>query len=411
VYVFVRRGTTWTQQAYLKASNTNTNDDFGASVAVSGDTVVVGAPDEDSAATAVNGDQADNSAEHAGAVYVFVRNGVQWSQQAYLKASNTEGGDEFGSSVAVSGDTVVVSARYEDSAATGVNGNQADNSANAAGAAYVFVRSGAVWSQQAYLKDSNTGAGDGFGWNVAMSGDTVVVGAYGEGAAFVFVRSGTEWTQQAHLKASNAEGTDLFGWSVAVAGDTVVVGAPFEDSVATGVNGNQADNSAGYAGAAYVFVRSGTEWSQQAYLKASNTEKDDVFGYWVAAAGDTVVVGAPFESSSATGINGNQTDNRSREAGAAYVFVRSGTEWSQHVYLKASNTEASDWFGGVAVSRDTVIVGASGESSAAVGVNGNQADNGAKDAGAAYVFWINTSIPEPVLHPRAFLPSVQLHLR
>ena len=129
---------------------------------------------------------------------------------------------------------------------------------------------------------------------------------------------------------------------MAVSGDTVVVGAHGEDSSATGVNGNQSDNSAADAGAAYVFVRSGTTWSQQAYLKASNTGAGDYFGCSVAVSGDTVVVGAYGEDSSATGVNGNQADNSATDAGAAYVFVRSGTTWSQQAYLKASNTGADD---------------------------------------------------------------------
>src|SRR5262249_18331914 len=156
-----------------------------------------------------------------------------------------------------------------------------------------------------------------------------------------------------------------------VSDDTVVVGAGLEASVATGVNGNPADNSAPSAGAAYVFVRSGTVWSQQAYLKASNTGAVDNFGISVAVSGDTVVMGAPGESSGATGVNGNQADNSAPSAGAAYVFVRTGTVWSQQAYLKASNTGTGDQFGSsVAVSGDTVVVGANGEDSAATGVNG-----------------------------------------
>jgi len=237
------------QQAYLKASNTGAGDYFGYSVTVSGDTVVVGAPNEDSGATGANGNQTDDSATDSGAVYVFVRNGAIWSQQAYLKASNTGAGDQFGSSVAVSGDTLVVGAPYEDSNSTGVNGNQSSNAAVDSGATYVFVRSGTIWSQQAYLKASNTGAGDYFGNSVAVSGDTVVVGAYKEASS------------------------------------------------ATGVNGNQADNSAAQSGAAYVFVRSGAAWSQQAYLKASNNGvyAPNWFGCSVAVSGDTVVVGAEWE--------------------------------------------------------------------------------------------------------------------
>ena len=126
---------------------------------------------------------------------------------------------------------------------------------------------------------------------------------------------------------------------MAVSGDTVVVGAPWEDSSATGVDGNQSDNSAPDAGAAYVFVRTGMSWSQEAYLKASNTDADDRFGLSVAVSGDTVVVGAWLEDSSATGVNGDQSDNSAFRSGAAYVFVRSGTSWSQEAYLKASNTD------------------------------------------------------------------------
>src|SRR5205814_1608421 len=138
---------------------------------------------EDSNATGVNGNQADNSASGSGAAYVFVRSGTTWSQQAYLKASNAEAGDQFGVSVALSGDTLVVGATSEDSNATGVNGNQADNSAGWSGAAYVFVRSGTAWSQQAYLKASNAGAGDVFGYSLALSGDTLAVGAFGEASS------------------------------------------------------------------------------------------------------------------------------------------------------------------------------------------------------------------------------------
>ena len=169
---------TWSQQAYLKASNTGAGDFFGVSVAISGDTVVVGAQGEDNNSTGVNpGD--NNSGPDSGAAYIFVRNGVTWTQQAYLKASNTGASDFFGNSVAVFGDTVVVGARGEDNNSAGVNPGD-NNSGPDSGAAYVFVRNGVTWAQQAYLKASNTGAGDGFGYSVAASADTVVVGAYQE---------------------------------------------------------------------------------------------------------------------------------------------------------------------------------------------------------------------------------------
>jgi FG-GAP repeat len=389
------------QQAYVKASNTNVSDNFGVSVAISGDTVVVGARREASNATGVNGDQTDNSASFAGAAYVFVRNGSTWAQQAYLKASNTETGDSFGGAVAISGDTVVVGAVFESSDANGVNGDQGNNGAPGAGAAYVFVRDGATWSQQAYLKASNSDASDLFGVSVAVSGNTVVVGANGEssngdqtdngdlnsGAAYVFARNGTNWSQQAYLKASNTDTGDLFGGAVAVSGDTVAVGAFFEDSNATGINGDQTDNSASNAGAAYIFVRTGTTWSQQAYMKASNADAEDRFGTSVAVSGDTALVGASFEASKATGVNGDQTDNSLSTSGAVYVYVRNGTTWSQQAYLKASNPDATDFFGdSVAVSSDVAVVGAFQEASNADGINGDQNDNSAPQAGAAYAF-------------------------
>lgn len=366
------------QQAYLKASNTDATDQFGYSVAVSGDTVVIGAPAESSSATGVNGDQTDNSFNASGAAYVFTRSAGVWIQQAYLKASNTQNADLFGNSVAISGDTIVVGAYYESSAATGVGGNQADNSSAGSGAAYVFTRSAGTWSQQAYLKASNTGSGDRFGGSVAISGDTIVVGAYFQGsddsgAAYVFNRSADFWSQQAYLKASNADAGDNFGYSVAIADDTVVVGAYLEDSSATGVNGDQTSNSATGSGAAYVFARNSGAWSQQAYLKASNSLILDNFGYSVGASGDSIVVGANRQASDSSG--------------AAYVFTRSAGNWSQQAFLKASNSAASDSFGhSVAISGNKLVVGAPFEDSSAIGMGGDPADNSATQSGAAYAF-------------------------
>ena len=242
--------------------------------------------------------------------------------------------------------------------------------------------------QQAYLKSSDIRFTDRFGSAVAISGDTVVVGIpiREEGEAYVFVRSGGTWSEQAHLKASNPDRGDSFGSSVAISGDTLVVGAPGEDSAATGIGGDQNDNDARESGAAYVFVRTGSTWSQQAYLKASNTEAEDSFGESVAVSGDTVIVGAPTEGSDATGIDGPQDNNNAEGSGAAYVFVRTGSTWSQQIYLKASNTGTGDHFGeSVAISGNTLVVGAIREDSSAIGVNGGSNDD-LTDSGAAYVF-------------------------
>jgi len=420
-YVFVRSGTNWTQQAYLKASNPDANDFFGTSVAVSGDTIVVGAREESSAAQEVNGNQEDNGLPGAGAAYVFVRSGTNWTQQAYLKPAKPGTLNYFGASVAVSGNTVVVGAPNEPGASAGVNGDPYDDSLPSAGAAYVFVRNGTNWTPEAYLKASNPRMDTLFGHSVALSGETVVVGApfedgtatginqppasvdgFEAGAAYVFARAGTNWSQQAYLKASNAGASDNFGWSVAASADTVAVGAFQESSSATGVNGAQGNDNAARSGAAYVFVRSGNTWSQQAYIKASNTEAEDRFGWSIGVANDNLVVGAPHESSGSRTVNGNQSDNSASSAGAAYVFTRTGATWAQAAYLKASNADGGspfgDYFGvAVAVSEDTVAVGARLESSNATGVNGAQNNNFAPYSGAAYVFTDFVARPTLVL--------------
>ena len=200
------------------------------------------------------------------------------SQQAYIKASNTGEGDRFGYSVAISGDTLAVGTPYEDSNATGVNDEdgQSDDNAFDSGAVYVFTRTGDTWTQQAYIKASNTGAGDNFGYSVALSGDTLAVGGPGE--------------------ASNA----------------------------TGVNDpdGQLNGDAAFSGAVYVFTRTGDIWTQQAYIKASNTDENDLFGYSVALSGDTLAVGATWEASNATGVNApdGQLNGSALESGAVYIL-------------------------------------------------------------------------------------------
>lgn len=404
VYVFVRNGATWNQQAYLKASNTGDHDEFGRTVSLFGDTLAVAAPNENSNATGVNGNQ-DGSLEDAGAVYVFVRHRGVWTQQAYVKASNTEERDVFGSSVSLFENTLAVGAIGESGGTRGVNGNQASNTALGSGAVYVFNRSGTVWSQQAYVKASNTGVGDSFGWSVSLWGQTLAVGApfesssatgvngdqnragaEGAGAAYVFVRNGTAWAQQAYIKASNTELSDGFGSSISLHGDTLAVGAINEASGATGIDGDQSSNTTARAGAVYVFTRSGATWSHQAYLKASNTGMFDEFGTWLSVSGNLLAVGAPREGSRATGVNGNEADNSASGSGAVYLFARDGSTWRQRAYVKASNTRRGALFAAVSLSNDTLAVGSSNETSAATGINGDQADQSAPTAGAFYAF-------------------------
>jgi hypothetical protein len=419
VYVYTRKGEQWVQQAYVKAANPRSSAEFGHAVALSadGNTLVVSAFWEPSNAQGIDGDQKDESIPQAGAVYVFTRRGTTWTQQAYIKASNTGeagtadafgDGDQFGFSMALSGDgnTLAVGALTEDSAATGINGNQADNSAQSAGAVYVFTRAGTTWSQQAYVKSAQIDAGDMFGYSVSLTtdGNILAVGAFdedgsartingtvdnranGSGAAYVFTRAGTTWSQQAYIKPSNGEAQDSFGVAVALNDDgtTLLVGSLDEDCAATGVNAAPCDNDQKddvSMGAAYVFVRSGATWSQQAFIKSSNIGFNDWFGSKIALNGDgnIAAIGASLEDSNAQGINGNQKDESATEAGAAYLFVRTGTTWKQESYIKGSNTRAYDEFGSsLAMDRTgrALIISARGE------------DGGGDEAGAVYAFRI-----------------------
>ena len=283
VYVFVRGAMgQWSQQAYVKASNTDGGDNFGYDVALSddGDTLAVGALLEDGYSTGIDGNQDDDLAPLAGAVYVFERDAAeQWSQQAYVKASNTGPGDNFGDAVALSadGNTLVVSAPREDGNAGIVDG-PTDEAAPNAGAAYVFVRD-------------------------AMN----------------------EWSQQAYVKASNSGPQHLFGQSLALSSDgsVLVVGATGESSSAMGLQGDATDVSMTQAGAAYAFVRDATgEWSQRTYVKASNTGAEDVFGSSIAldSDGTTLAIGAQYESSNAIGVGGNQANDSASYAGAVFLY-------------------------------------------------------------------------------------------
>jgi len=318
VYVFTRFGTNWSQQTKFTAADSGAGDEFGGQVALDGDIAVIGARHD------------DDKGVDSGSAYVFTRSGTAWSDQAKLTASDGAAGDEFGYSVAISGDTAVIGAPRDD--------DKSDDS----GSAYVFTRSGSTWSQQAKLDATDGAAGDVFGISVAISGDTVVIGAdltdekgSNSGAAYVFSRSGNTWSQHVKLTADDGAAGDLFGIRVTLSGDTAVIGAARDD--------DKGDES----GAAYVFIRSGIEWVQQAKLSATDGVANDRFGTRVAIYGNTAVIGA---------ILGDATSNKS---GSAYVFKRSGSSWSQQAKLAASDGAADDVFGwSVALYGDTVMIGA-----------------------------------------------------
>jgi hypothetical protein len=278
-----------TEQTILRALDGSPLDHFGIALALSGDTLVVGAPG-----------QYNLPGDGAGAAYIFVRSGSSWHEQARLRPSNPYFVSAHGAAVAISGDTVVVGGWSS---------------------THVFVRTGSSWSEQAQLQDLSGGM---MGWSVAISGDTAVSADVMNGWIHIFVRSGSSWSEQARLDSPQYQ--DWFGCSVALSGDTLVVGA------------NLADDR---AGAAYVYQRSGSTWSQQAKLVAADRAPDDKFGNSVALSGDRIAVGI------------NPPDN---SEGAVYTFVRSGSSWNQEAKLLSSNGDPMGR--SVALSGDLLVAGA-----------------------------------------------------
>ncbi|NJO65655.1 MAG: PKD domain-containing protein [Richelia sp. RM2_1_2] len=335
--------TTAVEEQKLLAGDAQAGDSFGYSVAISSDgtTAIVGSRDE------------DTGGSNAGSAYIFTRTGGTWTQQQKIQASDAQAGDFFGYSVAISddGNTVIVGATGEDTTAIG------------AGAAYVFTRSGGVWSEQQKIQASDAQSSDAFGVSVALSGDgnTAIVGAEqedttanGAGSAYVFIRISGVWTQQQKIQASDAQADDNFSRSVSLSddGNYALISSPQEDPGGTTT-----------AGSAYVFIRSGGVWTQQAKLIASDKAASDFFGQSVSISNDgaTALIGAYLKSG----------------GGAAYIFTRTGVTWTQQQKILATDIAGGDLFGSsVSISGDgnTALVGAYGQ------------DTGASAAGAAYFF-------------------------
>lgn len=327
-YVFARSDGTWSQMAKLVADDGDGGDAFGYSVALSGDTAVVGAPRDE-----------DPNGGKAGSAYVFSRASGEWRQTAKLVASGGESEDRFGRAVALDGDTAVVGAY-----GTGPG----------AGAAYVFS-GGESWSQETDLGTAvDLERNDGFGWDVAIDGDTALVGAGGDGqfagAAYVFARSEGAWTRTARL-SGDGDQNDFFGTAVALSGDTALVGSPDDDT-----NGTD-------AGAAYAFGGAGGSWTRQSKVTAGDA--DDNFGESVAVDGDLALVGAFRDE-----------DPNGTFSGSAYAYARAGTTWHRGPKLVAADGDSYDTFGvSVALDDSLGLVGASAADAPA-----------ADSAGAAYLF-------------------------
>ncbi len=337
VYVFVRTDGLWVEQQRLIPSDATSDDGFGVSVSLYGDTALIGA------------DGGRSATGNSGSAYVFVRTAGVWSQQQKLNASDATADDKFGRSVALFGDTAFI----------GASGD--DDNGDSSGSAYAFVLSNGVWVQQQKLLASDGAASDLFGYSMALTADTVLIGAYldggNTGSAYVFTQTAGVWTEQQKLLASDGSSGDLFGFDVALSGDTALIGA-FNDR----------DN--GFAsGSAYIFVRSNGVWSQQQKLVPNDIQVRYRFGYSVSLLDDVAMVGA---------YAANHTDSLS--GGAAYIFERTNSIWSQRDKLVASDRESADFFGvDVALSSNIALAGARHDD-----------DNG-EQSGSAYFFNISTT--------------------
>lgn len=322
------------QVAKLLASDGASRDAFGWSVAVSGDTAIIGSRADD-----------DNGTD-SGSVYVYTNIGGVWTQQAKLLPDDGEAGAFFGFSVSIDSDTALIGAWGDND-----NGTKS-------GSAYIFTRSGSVWTQQAKLLPADGAAYDYFGYSVSADGDTVLIGAHLDddnetksGSVYIFTRSGDLWTQQAKLLALDGEMLDLFGSSVSLSGETALIGAWGDASYGP------------LSGSAYVFTRSGNDWTQQAKLLPDDGAEFDEFGTTVSLSGETAVIGAHAD------------DENGSDSGSAYVFTRSGGVWTQHTKLLPDDGAANDEFGSsVAINGEMILIGA------------HLDDNNATDTGSAYLY-------------------------
>jgi trimeric autotransporter adhesin len=417
----VRQGGSQTDT--IKASRPGAGDNLGQAIALDGDTLVGGAPNEDSAAKGVNPPSpAADGAKDSGAVYVYAHSGQAWLQQAYVKPSDTAAGQLFGCSVALEANTLAVGAMHDanlgavyvyertgdqwretvklaapDAAAVNGEFGQAvtlqgdtlvigqggsDNGVSQSGAAYVYTRTATSgWTLKQKLLANPQSIDGWFGSSVTLRGNYLVVGATGEqtgspssGAAYVF-RTGDSFTQVAVLKPSTATLGGFFGQYTAISGDTIAV--------------STFNSNAGLTnGIVYVFNRTkDDEFAQQAALQSSNNASGDYFGSGLALAGDDLVVGSSHEGSSAHGVNGDTSGPVLKNSGAAYVFRRSGNAWTQLTHLKLSQPSANDQFGSaVAISGDTIAISAAFDASSVGGIDPGHSDTAAMDSGALYLF-------------------------
>lgn len=413
VYVFVRSGATWVQEARLKAAVVDQGDSFGASLALSADgsRLVVGAPGEDSGAFGPNAAD-DNNLPGSGAAYVFARQAPAsaqragdlvrvpsaWAQEAFLKPTSRQSNGRFGYSVGMS----------EDGRSVAVGSIRASVFQ---GGVSVFEEVTGQWAETAVISQPDPRAG-GFGLALAMSGDgkTLVIGAPEEeqsGAVYLFQRESVNWVQQARLSSpaspdAPADAKQLFGEALALSRDgrVLAVGAPGDVRTFGGVFADLPPGNNSWTrdvGAVHVYKKVGADWVPDAYIKASNSASEQFFGQSVALSGDgtLLAIGAPGEFGVAKGValtpsEQGDADTVFSAAGATYTFRRVTSGWVAERYVKASNTDSFDAFGAcVSLSADgkTLAVGADAEDSLSSGVGGAQGNpDEFRLVGAAYIY-------------------------
>jgi hypothetical protein len=415
------------QQSYLKAPNPGSYNQFGSSVAVSGDTLLVTAWFESSGATGVDGDPNNTGAAQSGAAYVFVRDGDGWKQQAYLKPNDTTAADFFGTSAVLNGDTIVIGAIHE-----GLF--EESSGPSRPGAAYVFTRNAGVWSQTQRLAGAAQDGSDLFGAAVALDADTLAIGAPWEstggnqaGAVYVYQRNGSMFSEVQKLKSSKPTANARFGWSAALDGDHLVVGAPDDPppnartgtaevfdrrsgmwtpsqflqpptlgaaanfGYAVAVRGNRvaisAPRTAAFPGSltptepgeVYVFEAEREGWKQTARLVAPFPRNTDWFGLSLGITDTALIIGAPGDASSGHGLAADPSRSDATFSGAAYLFASTDAGWTQSTFIKPDNADGDDWFGtSLATDGQSLVIGAQFENGTGTAAN--------ITSGAVYVF-------------------------
>lgn len=329
VYVFTHIGSSWVQMQKLLASDGIAGDNFGCSISLEGDTAFVGASGDD---------------DSKGSAYVFTRSGTIWMQQQKLIATDGVAGDCFSANaVSLDGNTALIGACYD------------NVSGEFSGSAYVFTRTDTTWTQQAKLIASDGAANGLFGCSVSLDGDIALIGAYGDeeynGSVYVFTRTESTWIELQKLTASDGEAYDMFGYSVSLSGDTAVISAHCDDYAGIG------------SGSAYVFIRTESTWIELQKLTASDGEEYQSFGCPVSLNDDTILIGA------------HQDNDNGDTSGSAYVFTKIGTTWKEQQKLLASDGSEGNVFGVfVSLDGDIALIGSAGDD-----------DNGLI-SGSAYVF-------------------------